>query len=154
MTLSTKQREWVENLQDEVWKGHYDHKDGVRELEKLCEAQGVDVYEDLVFPIEHNTCDRCGAVENSESLYWVDYFDENEDKEAKILSNMESDYCALCEECCKDLQRDNYWFVSFSETETKELLGLMGRWRNDTGISDRLYNKLCKTEIKLNAKGE
>ena len=107
----TKQ-EYIERLQDMVSKNYitnikdlntqYVNEDGTTEP--------IEPYEDVLSPIGWNSCDRCGALHDSElGLMWIDHFPFEEDNEEdqhllKALEQESEDYCALCWECVNELK--------------------------------------------------
>ena len=104
----------IEELQNRIWKRRITTIDDLK-LEISCaEYDGeepIDEYEDVLFPMGWNTCDRCGELGDSElDLFWVDGFDWEEDnpEDQTMLQNMakeKQDYCALCWECVKELRK-------------------------------------------------
>lgn len=81
------------------------------ELGKECDENDIDLYDEVLFPIGFNTCDRCGNYGWSEQDFlWVDDYpwDENNPNDQNILKNIERegvDYCSICWECVNKLKR-------------------------------------------------
>lgn len=102
----TKQ-EKIEQLQDWVSKNHIHDLDSLN-LEISCaEYDGddvIDAYDDILSPLELNTCDRCGDIWESERLFWEcgDWDQDNEDL-IKGIDIEGKDYTALCGKCVKEL---------------------------------------------------
>lgn len=79
-------------------------------LKASCNKHDIDPYEDVLSPIGYNSCDRCGALEDSEQLFWVDSFEWQEeypkDKAIlKALAEEKEDYCAICYNCVGELAK-------------------------------------------------
>lgn len=55
--------------------------------------------------LELNSCDRCGEIDISEQLYWLEYFYEGEEKIPKKLLNKQGElkWTALCGGCHSEL---------------------------------------------------
>lgn len=102
----TKQ-ERIELLQSQVQHNRIK----IAELDSECRKYDIDLYEEVLFPIGYNTCDRCGDYGDSElDFLWVDGFDwdENNVDDQTILKNMakeKADYCALCWDCVEKLKK-------------------------------------------------
>lgn len=99
-------QEFIENLQEDIKKGYYYHKGGVDELDKLCKEHDIDMFEEVVFPIEDNTCERCGAVDWTENLCWVDYMDETSEADQKVWAEISKegiDPACICGDCYHEL---------------------------------------------------
>lgn len=103
----------IEDLQNRIWKQRIATLDDLK-LEISCaeyEGETIEEYEDVLFPMEWNTCDRCGRLEDSElGLFWLDGFDWEEDnpKDQAIIKALEQegiDYCAICYECVNELAK-------------------------------------------------
>lgn len=83
----------------------------IAELNSKCKKYGIDLHEEVLFPIGYNTCDRCGDYGDSElDFLWVDGFDwdENNVDDQTILKNIAKekvDYCALCWDCVEKLKK-------------------------------------------------
>lgn len=92
----------IEVLQDWVSKNSITH---LKNLEDTCKMYGLDEWEDILHPMGWNCCERCGALWDSEQLYWLDYMEDggiSEDLE-RGLEQDNQDYCCLCEDCVKEL---------------------------------------------------
>lgn len=81
----------------------------LKELSDLCEGR-FDPYEDILEPIGYNTCERCGGIDDSTWLYWLDYreWEEDNPKDQALLKGLakeKADYCAICWECVKELTK-------------------------------------------------
>lgn len=113
--MKPTRRDIIDDLQNRIWKGRIQTLDQLK-LEISCaEYDGdepIDEYEDVLFPMGWNTCDRCGALGDSElDFCWVDSFDwqdDNEDDQAILRAIGEeanqNDYCAICWGCIKELK--------------------------------------------------
>lgn len=102
-------QEKIEVLQDWVRKNSLTHDKNLKDACKLNSESGepIDWFDDVLAPIGWNCCDRCGALGESElDFVWVDYLDEQEDKQ--LLDNIAKEkveYCALCWNCVKELKK-------------------------------------------------
>lgn len=100
-------QEKIELLQDQIRHNRIDKY----ELETECKEWGLDLYEDILFPIGYNTCDRCENYGDSElDFCWVDGFDWDEENEGdkailKAMAEEHNDYCAVCWECINTLRK-------------------------------------------------
>lgn len=95
--------ERIRECQD--WVEHH-HLTEIHPLAQFADKYGFDPYEDVLFPIGYNTCDRCGAIEISECLKWVDEMCWVDDEQEIVAYNMAqegADYCALCTDCFIEL---------------------------------------------------
>ena len=109
MSVMTKQDK-INILQGWVQHSHLTH---LKNLELACKDDHIDAYEDVLFPMGWNTCDRCGALGDSElDFCWVDGFDwqdDNEDDQAILRAIGEEEnrdnYCAICWECINELKK-------------------------------------------------
>lgn len=90
----------IDDLQDKVSKNYILY---YAELCKECDKIGnVDVFNDILSPMEWNCCDKCGALYHIAELCWVDYLDPDFDGELiDILEQEDEEYGALCYECVK-----------------------------------------------------
>jgi len=52
---------------------------------------------------ELNCCDKCGEVDNSEELYWLEYCDLSE--EEYMLKSSNGIYTALCSPCYENAKK-------------------------------------------------
>ena len=99
-------QEKIEQLQDWVEHGHLLTADALKnacvKLQKSYED--IDWFDDILAPLEWNCCDRCGALHPSEELFWLDYCEPSEELIAGAV-NEQVDYCAICEECAKELTK-------------------------------------------------
>lgn len=102
----------IEDLQNRVLHNRISTLDDLK-LEISCaeyEGEPIDEYEDIIFPIECNTCDRCGSIEASDlGLFWFDGFDWEDDNPTdqailKALAEEKQDYCAICYNCLNELK--------------------------------------------------
>ena len=97
----------IEELQNRIWKRRITTIDDLK-LEISCaEYDGdeiIDAYDDILSPLEMNTCDRCGDIWESERLFWEcgDWDQDNEDL-IKGIDIEGKDYTALCGKCVKEL---------------------------------------------------
>lgn len=95
--------EKIDSIQSWVLHGQIETK---QELEKQCELAEVDWYDDILCPMSWNCCDRCGILDNSEELHWVDYDTVSREDEKKLLKGIELEkgvYASLCLDCIKAL---------------------------------------------------
>lgn len=84
----------------------------LKELELRCDEYGLDAFEDILNPMEWNSCDRCGKLGCSDGDFlWVegmDTIDEEDEKLLKVIGEEErgtnSYYSALCWECVSKLK--------------------------------------------------
>lgn len=97
----------IEELQNKIYHNNITN---IRELEDICKPLDIDPYEDVLFPMGYNSCDRCGSIQDSEvELIWLDCIDWDNDnpEDQVILANLgkaETDYCAVCDDCLKELK--------------------------------------------------
>lgn len=104
----------IDRLQDWVWKGEIlTIDDLVVELKReglvddeVTDSEIFDIaFEEVLFPQEMNTCERCGKIEQSENLCWLDYLDldpnvpEDKQKLDNLMARATFDYCAICWDC-------------------------------------------------------
>lgn len=74
------------------------------------EGEPIDEYEDVLFPIGFNTCDRCGNIQVSDlGLFWLDGFDWEDDNPTdqailKALAEENQYYGAICYDCLNELK--------------------------------------------------
>lgn len=99
----------IDDLQNRIWKGRIQTLDQLK-LEISCaEYDGdepIEEYEDILSPMEWNTCDLCGALSPSDEMCWTDYLDPDEDKDLiKQIELRGEGVCALCWECVKELKK-------------------------------------------------
>lgn len=98
-----------ETLRGEVSNGNIQT---LKELEVECEKYGLDVFEDVLSPMEWNSCDRCGKLGCSDGDFlWVEGMDITEEEDEKLLRvigqeerGTNSYYSALCWECVAELK--------------------------------------------------
>lgn len=104
--------EKIEQLQSWVLHGHIINLDDLR-LEISCaEYAGddpIDPYEDVLSPINYNSCDRCGDLYLSEEMCWLDCIDweDGNPTDQAILNGINKekiDYCAVCYKCLNELK--------------------------------------------------
>lgn len=99
-------QEKIDLLQDQAQ--HY--RISKEELGKECEENDIELYDEVLFPIGFNTCDRCGEYGWGElDFLWVDSFEWDEDNKGdkaiiKAMQNEGIDYCALCWDCVNELK--------------------------------------------------
>ena len=102
-------KEVIEELQSQI---RHRHISDINELIVAVRKTGLDIdaYEDIIFPMGYNVCDRCGYICDSEvELFWIDGFDweDGNPKDEAILAGINAegeDYCAVCYECLKKLE--------------------------------------------------
>lgn len=76
----------------------------IEELDKICNEKGLDSYDDILGGMEWNCCDRCGNLWDTMLLFWSDYdWDYGNEDLVKAIAQEKVDYCALCEDCVKEL---------------------------------------------------
>ena len=94
----------IEYLQNQIQHNRI----SMDELGKECKQHDIDLFDDVLFPIGYNLCDRCGKYGDSElGLLWVDGLG-NEDDDNTLLNGIAKegvDYCALCWDCVKELRK-------------------------------------------------
>lgn len=57
---------------------------------------------------ELNCCDKCGQIDISEQLYWLEYFYEGEDIPKEVLNDKdEFKWTAICSDCYNRLGIEN-----------------------------------------------
>lgn len=103
----------IEDLQDRVIRNHISTLDDLKlEISRAeCESEPIDEYEDVLFPMDYNTCDRCGSIQASNlGLFWLDGFDWEDDNPTdqailKALAEEKQDYCAICYDCLDELKK-------------------------------------------------
>lgn len=99
--------EIIEELQDAIQHNRIDDV----ELDRACCEHRLDLFDDLLSPIGYSLCDRCGDYGDSElDFFWLDGFDWDEDDPRdkailKALNEEKQDYCALCWDCVKELEK-------------------------------------------------
>lgn len=103
----------IEDLQNRIWKQRITTLDELKSEIGRAEYEGetIDEYEDVLHPMEWNTCDRCGRLESSEfGLFWLDGVDweDGNPTDQRILNALNkehADYCAICYECLNELKK-------------------------------------------------
>lgn len=110
--------EQIEYLRNEVLSENICYID---DLKQACEkynkenpkAEPINEFDDIVFPIGWNSCDRCGRLADSEwNMFWLDGFDWNDDDPAEVrmqkrlLEEKDGDYVAICYGCVAELKRE------------------------------------------------
>lgn len=103
-----KREDKIEELQDAIQHNRIVNIDDLREA---CEKSGfdIDAYNDVLHPMEYNTCDRCGDIYDSETgFFWVDGFEWDEENPfdkavLKAMAEEGIDYCAMCYDCLHKL---------------------------------------------------
>lgn len=94
-------QEKIEELQDKVSKNYITNIDELMKYEPE-----IDVINEVLSPMEWNICDKCGLLEPSEELCWVDYLDPEYDQD--LIDNImaeDEDYCAICYGCVEKLKK-------------------------------------------------
>ena len=141
--------EIIENMRNMVMKNRYTYE----ELEQDCNKYNIEMFDDVLHPIGYNTCDRCDKIGDSElDFFWIDGFDwdENDPKDRAILKDIAregQDYCAVCWDCVKALERRG-------EREIKmDYKGRYERLSREYVISAKMYFRvlaivLCKSRGK------
>lgn len=90
----------AEELQDQVSKNYILN---ISELEKY--EPEIDIFNDVLSPMNWNCCDRCGALGDSGyDFIWIDYLEEEYDSDLLKALVGEPDYCAICWDCVKELK--------------------------------------------------
>lgn len=95
-------QERIEELQDKVRKNYITKIDELMEYEPE-----IDVFNEVLSPMEWNICDLCGGLYPSDEMCWVDYLDPEYDQD--LIDAIElrgEDICAICYECVKELKHD------------------------------------------------
>lgn len=105
----------IRELQNQIGKNRIQNIDDLK-LEISCaEYEGdepIDEYEDVIFPMGYNTCDKCGAIGDSElDLFWIDGFDweDGNPKDEAIIRGLQkekADYCAICYLCLHEIMNN------------------------------------------------
>lgn len=99
--------EKIAELQDQITHNMIDKI----ELDHACVEYKLDLWEDVLSPIEYNLCDRCGDYGDSElDFFWVDGFDWQDDnpKDYAILRAVAREgigYACLCWDCVEELKK-------------------------------------------------
>lgn len=96
-----ERHEIIENLQDQV---QHNMLATEKELKKECKKCGLDMWEDILHPMEWNSCERCGSLWESDQLYWqyCDWSEESEELQ-RGLKKDGGEYTTLCENCVREL---------------------------------------------------
>ncbi len=95
-------QEKIEELQDKVGKNYITRIDELMEYEPE-----IDVFNEVLSPMEWNICDKCGALYKSDELCWVDYLDAEYDQDLiDLIDKEDENICAICYECVKELKHD------------------------------------------------
>ena len=104
-------REVIEELKNKVIGGD------IQTLDELCDACGdyeIQPFEDILSPLDWNSCDRCGQLGQSDGDFlWVEGFDWEDDNPSdkaiqKAIGEEESGdvwYSALCWKCVNELEK-------------------------------------------------
>ena len=99
-----------EELRDKVSKNYITTYD---ELELACKEHGLEVYEDILSPMEWNSCDRCGKLGCSDGDFlWTEGFEwDLENEVERRVADYIADkwdfgeyWSALCWECIDDIK--------------------------------------------------
>ena len=95
-------QEKIEELQDKVSKNYITN---IEELNKY--EPKIDVFNEVLSPMEWNICDKCGALYRSDELCWVDYLDPEHDQDLiDAVEAYDQELCAICYECAKELRHE------------------------------------------------
>lgn len=99
--MSITKQDIIEDLQFRV---RHNRISNLKQLNKRCEEENLDAYEDVLEEMEWNSCERCGELYPSDRLYWegYDWGYENEGL-IKGMKEEKKNYCVLCHECVKKL---------------------------------------------------
>lgn len=102
----------IEELRSRVRHNSINNFDDLK-LEISCaeyDGDTIDEIDDILSPIGFNICDKCGSLEYSEDLCWVDYLEEDYDSD--LIKSIEkydiehnTELCAVCYECVKELRK-------------------------------------------------
>lgn len=95
-------QEKIEELQDKVRKNYITN---IEELNKY--EPEIDVFNDVLSPMEWNVCNKCGDLYKSDELYWTDYLDPEYDQDLiDAVEAYDQELCAICCECAKELRHE------------------------------------------------
>lgn len=161
MLKEMQKEEAKEDLQDKVSSNVIINLD---DLKKECEKNGLDAFDDVLSPMEWNSCDRCGNLGCSDGDFlWVEGMDvDNEDDWAlwtvigKEERGTKSYYSALCWDCVKKLKKkiktcprckkkyDEYPALSRKDNKTKIC--------PECGLEEAL--EIFQVHLKTKEKGE
>lgn len=101
-------RQYIDTIQEKVECGEITN---ITTLEEWCRDTNVDIatYEEVLMQIDYNSCDRCGQLDYSPDLLWLDHLelDETNPKDKALLDGIQAegiDYCAICDKCASELQ--------------------------------------------------
>lgn len=107
----------IDDLKNRIWKGRIQTLDQLK-LEISCADydgdEPIDEFEDILSPMEWNSCDRCGALGESDGDFlWYEGFEFNEDDEVemRVAHTIENSWengeywSALCWECMNELKK-------------------------------------------------
>jgi len=64
----------------------------------------IDQFNEVADKYELNLCDKCGVIESSHDLIWLEYDDNVTEGEWKIISG-DGEYIALCQLCIDDKRK-------------------------------------------------
>lgn len=95
-------QEKIEDLQDKINKNYITN---IEELSKY--EPEIDVFNDVLSPMEWNICDKCGALHKSDELCWIDCLDPDYDQDLiDAVEAYDQELCAICYECAKELRHE------------------------------------------------
>lgn len=101
----------IAEIKDKVSKNNIQT---LKDLERECERYDLEVYEDILSPMEWNSCDKCGALGCSDGDFlWVEGFewDEHDEVEVLVARTIESAWdlgeywSALCWDCVAEIKQ-------------------------------------------------
>lgn len=72
------------------------------------DIENIEPVEEVLSPIEYNICDRCGNLERSDEMCWVDYMDLDDTNDKKVYEELQKEEykyepCAICDMCYHEL---------------------------------------------------
>lgn len=95
-------QEQIEELQDKVSKNYIKN---IKELEQY--EPEIDIFNEVLSPMEWNICDKCGELYKSDELCWVDYLDPEYDQDLiDAIEAEKEELVAICYECVKQLRKE------------------------------------------------
>lgn len=97
-----KKEEIIFDLQDKISKNNILN---IKELESF--EPEIDIYNEVLSPMDYNTCDRCGDLHDTNmGLNWYDYFLEQGNEYEDFLKGVEEegeDITCVCDKCFNEL---------------------------------------------------
>ena len=114
----------IEVLQDWVSKNYITHAENLKGAcrhEKETSGEDIDWYDDILAPMEWNCCDRCGWLDDSMNLYWIGYDDYPREELERGMAKEKADYCAICEECVKELMKKGGYIPVEGESRVEQV---------------------------------